>query len=174
VGKTLSTTSGTTTVKTADAEPKKVKILPPKISIKAKQQDKHDDFIISQVEKARNAFDKETLKPVLEQYISEQLKLNRKSWAYTLKPDEIVIKDPEIIVFAINNKAQEVEFNKNREDFTHYLRKLLNNEYITITSELKELENVIVKTIDPNEKFNNMVQENPVMLELKNTFNLEL
>lgn len=114
------------------------------------------------------------LKPVLDQYIAEQLKLNRKSWAYTLKPDEITIKDPEVIVFAINNKAQEVEFNKNREDFTNYLRKLLNNEYITIVSELKEMENVVVKTIDANEKFNNMVQENPVMLELKNTFNLEL
>ena len=170
----MNTKSGTTQVKTVDSEPKKVKILPPKISIKAKLTDKHEDFIISQIEKARTAFDKETLKPVLEQYIAEQLKLNRKSWAYTLKPDEIVIKESEMIVFAINNKAQEVEFNKNREDFTQYLRTLLNNEYITITSELKELENIIVKTIDPNEKFNNMVQENPVMLELKDRFNLEI
>jgi hypothetical protein len=114
------------------------------------------------------------LKPVLEKYIAEQLKQNRKSWAYTIKPDEVSVRETDLIVFAITNKAQEVEFNKNREDFTQYIRDLLNNQYITITSELKELETVIVKTIDPYEKFNNMVQENPVLQDLKNTFNLEL
>lgn len=151
-----------------------MKILPPKISIKAKHHEKKDEFIISQVERPRTEFSLETLKPVLEKYISEQLKLNRKSWAYTIKPEEAAIKDQELIVFAINNKAQEVEFNKNKEDFTQYIRDLLNNQYITITSELKEVESVVVKTIDPYEKFNNMVNENPVMQELKNTFNLEI
>jgi len=174
VGKTLQATSGTTQVKKADAEPQKIKILPPKISIKGKQNDKPDDYIISQVEKPRNLFDKEILKPVLEKYVLDQLKLNRKSWAYTIKPDEAIIKENELIVFAINNKAQEVEFNKNREDFTQYLRDQLNNQYISIVSELKEKEAVLIKTIDPFEKFNHMADENPVINELKNTFNLEL
>jgi hypothetical protein len=111
---------------------------------------------------------------VLEKYIADQLKLNKKSWAYTLKPDEVILKENDTIVFSINNSAQEVEFNKNREDFTQYLRDQLNNQYISIVAELREKETVVVKTIDPYEKFNNMVQENAAMLELKNTFNLEI
>lgn len=160
--------------KTEEQIQKKVVVLPPKISIKAKANDKAEDFIISQVEKPRDEFDKEKLLIIIDEYALAQQKLNKKSWAFTVKAGEPVIKGTDIIVFMLFNTTQEVEFNKNREEFTHHLRDKLNNQFVVIQTELKEKEEVITKTIDPMQKFDNMVKENPLLLELKKTFQLDL
>ncbi len=151
-----------------------MQVVGPKISIKAKVNEKSaDDHIISQIEKPHELFDKELLKKTLEVYIGEQVKLNRKSWAYTIKPDDAVIKE-DTVIFMIDNSPQEIEFNKNKEEFTQYLRDKLNNQFIAIQTEKREIEEMTAKTIDPVQKFENMVKENPVLLELKNTFHLDL
>jgi len=169
------------TVKTLIEKPKaeetvqkKVVVLPPKISIKSKVNDKSEDFIISQVEKPRDEFDKEKLLIIIDEYAISQQKLNKKSWAFTVKAGEPAIKANDTIVFIIFNTTQEVEFNKNREEFTQHLRDKLNNQFVVIQTELKEKEEVITKTINPMEKFDNMVKENPLLLELKKTFSLDL
>jgi hypothetical protein len=149
-------------------------ILPPKISIKAKVHGKQDDHIISQVEKPHDEFNHDILIPILEKYIVEQVRLNRKGWAYTVKPAESKIKEKDIIIFSIDNSAQQVEFNKNKEEFTQFLRDQLNNQFVTIQSEYKEKEETMMKTIDPLQKFDNMVKENPLLVDLKNTFKLDL
>jgi len=91
-----------------------------------------------------------------------------------VKAGEPAIKGNDIIVFIIFNTTQEVEFNKNREEFTHYLREKLDNQFVVIQTELKEKDEVVTKTIDPMQKFDNMVKENPLLLELKKTFHLDL
>ena len=100
--------------------------------------------------------------------------MNRRSWAFTVKAGEPTIKEGDTLVFTLFNKTQEVEFNKNKEEFTQYMRDKLNNQFIVIQSELKEKEETLIKTIDPLQKFDNMVKENPALLELKNTFKLDL
>lgn len=153
---------------------KKPVVLPPKISIKAKNTEKTDDYIISQIEKPHDEFDKEKLLVIIDEYAAAQQKLNKKSWAFTVKAGEPAIKGTDVIVFTLFNKTQEVEFNKNREEFTQHLRDKLNNQFVFIQTELKEKEELIAKTINPMEKFDNMVKENPLLLELKNTFQLDL
>jgi hypothetical protein len=160
--------------KTEETVQKKVVVLPPKISIKAKVNDKTDDFIISQVDKPHDEFDKEKLISIIDEYAAAQQKLNKKSWAFTVKAGEPTIKNNDVIVFIIFNTTQEVEFNKNREEFTQHLRDKLNNQFVVIQTELKEKEEVVTKTIDPMQKFDNMVKENPLLLELKKTFSLDL
>ncbi len=161
--------------KTTTTTQKKVNVVGPKISIKAKVHDKsQDDYIISQVEKPHDSFDKEKLIQIIEGYASEQEKLNRKSWAFTIKAGEPAIKQEDIIIFTLFNKTQEVEFNKNREEFTHYLRDKLNNQFVMIQTELKEKDDTVVKTIDPVQKFDNMVKENPLLIDLRNKFKLDL
>jgi hypothetical protein len=151
-----------------------VVVLPPKISIKAKVVDKNEDYIISQTEKPHDVFDQEKLLQVIDGYASSQQKINKKSWAFTVKAGEPAIKNGDTVVFTLFNTTQEVEFNKNKEEFTQYLRDRLNNQFVTIQTELKEKEELIVKTIDPMQKFDNMVKENPLLEVLKNTFQLDL
>lgn len=154
---------------------KKLAVLPAKISIKAKNQHKNnDDHIISQVEKPRDEFNTDQLMLIINQYAIEQEKLNRKSWAFTIKAGQPAIKHHDHVIFTLFNKTQEVEFNKNREEFTQFLRDQLNNQFIIIETELKEKEELIAKTIDPLQKFDNMVKENPLLIDLRNTFNLDL
>lgn len=153
---------------------KKVQVLPPKISIKAKAHEKSEDYIISQVEKPHEEFDKEKLIAIIEEYATSQIKLNRKSWAFTIKASEPTLKEHDVVVITLFNKTQEVEFNKNREEFTQYLRDKLNNQFVAIQTELKEKEETAAKTIDPNQKFENMLKENPLLKELREVFKLEL
>ncbi len=152
---------------------KKVMVLPPKISIKAKVQDKNDDYIISQVEKPHDGFDKEKLIEIIDFYAITQEKLNRKSWAFTVKAGEPAIKHSDTIVFTLFNSTQELEFNKNKEEFTMFLRDKLNNQFVAIQTELKEKEETLQKTIDPNQKIDNMIKENPLLIELMKTFKLD-
>lgn len=149
-------------------------VLPPKISIKAKVHDKNDDYIISQIDKPHEEFDKEKLLVVIDEYAVSQQKLNKKSWAFTVKAGEPAIKGGDTIVFTLFNTTQEVEFNKNKEEFTQHLRDKLNNQFVMIQTELKEKEEMITKTIDPLQKFDNMVKENPLLEELRKTFELDL
>lgn len=154
---------------------KKVAVMPAKISIKAKTHSKNnEEHIISQIEKPHDPFDDEKLLKVIETYAGEQEKLNRMSWAFTVKDGQPAIKHHDHVIFTLYNKTQEVEFNKNREEFTQFLRDQLNNQFIIIETELKEKEELVTKSIDPLQRFDNMVKENPLLIELRNTFNLDI
>lgn len=154
---------------------KKVVVMPAKISIKAKSHSKNnDEHIISQVEKPHDSFDEDKLHSIIDTYAGVQEKLNRMSWAFTVKAGQPTIKHLDHVIFTLFNKTQEVEFNKNREEFTQYLRDHLNNQFIIIETELKEKEEIIAKSIDPVQRFDNMVKENPLLNELRNTFNLDI
>lgn len=100
--------------------------------------------------------------------------MKKVSWAYTVSTSKISHLSQDEILFTLYNKTQEVEFNKNREELVQFLREKLDNEFITIDTEMQEVEESAPKAFDPEERYGNMVKENPLLQKLKEKFDLDL
>ena len=77
------------------------------------------------------------------------------------------------ITILLHNPIQETILGTFKSDLTGSLREKLKNSFITITSELREEENKKVIYTD-RERFNFLMEKNPMFRELKDRLNLDI
>lgn len=76
------------------------------------------------------------------------------------------------ITILLHNPIQETILGTFKGDLTVYLREKLKNSFITVTGELREEENKKVIYTD-RERFNFLMEKNPMLRELKDRFGLD-
>ncbi|MGZ3920339.1 MAG: DNA polymerase III subunit gamma/tau [Bacteroidia bacterium] len=81
--------------------------------------------------------------------------------------------DESVITLTINNETQRELLNNMKQDFLDELRKILQNNSITLQLEISKQESQ-AKAYKPADIFKSMVEKNPALLELKKRFDLEI
>ena len=69
---------------------------------------------------------------------------------------------------------QEEVLNENKSNIIGFLKKSLINNSIQLNIIIKELEKQEIKAYTPEDKFKEMAEKNPTLLEMKDQFGLEL
>ncbi len=78
------------------------------------------------------------------------------------------------IELVVDNKVQEEVFTEDKSNLLRQLKDDLQNDSIQIIITVKQLEEKEMKAYTPEDKFKKMAEQNPVILDLKNQFDLEL
>ena len=90
---------------------------------------------------------------------------------YQLLTQPFEIRNSQIVILLLST-VQEALLNNFKSDLTSYLRENLKNNTITISGELKETdEKQMLYT--PRDKFEYLVEKNPVLKELKERLGLD-
>ena len=91
-----------------------------------------------------------------------------------LKEKTPIISDDFVLELTLNNKVQEEVLNEEKSNILSYLKKSLINNSIQINIIMRELEKQEIKAYTPEDKFKEMAEKNPTLLEMKDQFGLEL
>ena len=91
-----------------------------------------------------------------------------------LKEKTPIISDDFVLELTLNNKVQEEVLNEEKSNILSYLKKSLINNSIQINIIIRELEKQEIKAYTPEDKFKEMAEKNPTLLEMKDQFGLEL
>ncbi|HXB41668.1 MAG TPA: DNA polymerase III subunit gamma/tau [Bacteroidia bacterium] len=90
-----------------------------------------------------------------------------------LRPEMINKLEGEIAVIEIENISQKEGFESYRQDFLDFIRKFTNNNVINFHFEEKKQDGV-KKAYSPIEKFEAMIEKNPLLKDLKSRLDMEL
>lgn len=102
-------------------------------------------------------------------------KLSGKHNLYSILSDkEPLLQANHQIELVVDNKVQEEVFTEDKSNLLRQLKDDLQNDSIQIIITVKQLEEQEMKAYTPEDKFKKMVEQNPVILDLKNQFDLEL
>lgn len=102
-------------------------------------------------------------------YIRKQGKVSFHTTLTTKKPR----LDGNVIHFTINNAVQEEDFNLHRAEILEFLRTNLKNFDLQLQWKLEEME-VEANLYTPTQKFNRLVEKNPDIQLLRQTFDLDI
>ena len=91
-----------------------------------------------------------------------------------LKEKTPIISDDFVLELTLNNKVQEEVLNEEKSNILGFLKKSLINNSIQLNIIIKELEKQEIKAYTPEDKFKEMAEKNPTLLEMKDQFGLEL
>ena len=91
-----------------------------------------------------------------------------------LKEKTPIISDDFVLEITLNNKVQEEVLNEEKSNILGFLKKSLINNSIQLNIIIKELEKQEIKAYTPEDKFKEMAEKNPILLEMKDQFGLEL
>ena len=94
--------------------------------------------------------------------------------ASILKEKTPIIIDDFVLELTLINKVQEEVLNENKSNIIGFLKKSLINNSIQLNIIIKELEKQEIKAYTPEDKFKEMAEKNPTLLEMKDQFGLEL
>jgi DNA polymerase-3 subunit gamma/tau len=90
-----------------------------------------------------------------------------------LRPEMINKLEGDIAVIEIENISQKEGFESYRQDFLDFIRKFTNNTMINFRFEEKKQDGV-KKAYSPIEKFEAMIEKNPLLKDLKSRLDMEL
>ena len=79
-----------------------------------------------------------------------------------------------VLKLSLNNKVQEEVFNEEKSNILDFLKTNLINNSIQFNIVIKEFEKQEIKAYSPEDKFKEMAEKNPIILEMKDQFDLEL
>jgi DNA polymerase III subunit gamma/tau len=115
----------------------------------------------------------ETIKQAIHQYAGELLKLGNKMLHVTLTTCGIELLNDKEIVLTLTNEVENERLLSIKQEFLDEIRKTIQNNTVTLSVKLSEAE-VVVKAFKPSDKFKQMAEKYPALLELKKRFDLEI
>ena len=114
----------------------------------------------------------EDVKTVIASYALSKQQSGAKQLAVTLSTAQIILTN-KTITLQINNESQKENLMAIKQEFLDELRKLLQNNLITLEVETTAAE-AQGKAYKPVDIFKSMAEKNPALLELKKRFDLEI
>jgi DNA polymerase-3 subunit gamma/tau len=121
-----------------------------------------------------------------EQYHLDHVKMYWKQYAYKLKENGMetfynalikrdpILQGPEHIELVVDNIVQRDYIQTHLMEFIDFMRKQLNNYFISIQIVVSEQAEEEVKYLNGKDKFNAMARKNPNLHTLKTRFNLDI
>ena len=91
-----------------------------------------------------------------------------------MKEKTPIIRNGFVLKLSLNNKVQEEVFNEEKSNILDFLKTNLINNSIQFNIVIKEFEKQEIKAYSPEDKFKEMAEKNPIILEMKDQFDLEL
>ena len=142
-------------------------------SLKLKKQAKQEkDLIESEKKKSSDNFNLDSLKDKIKKYSKKINDLGKKSLSSLLEMNEPIL-DENSITFTLPSKVSLSEFEKEREAFTIFLQKKLNNYNIKVLSKVEEKKNGDYFS-SPSEKLTKLIEINPLVGKFKEDLKLDL
>ncbi|MDI9339469.1 MAG: hypothetical protein QM534_02770 [Sediminibacterium sp.] len=131
-----------------------------------------------QQEKAENSYQNipfgiNELKNAIAKYAADQLQLGNRMLHVTLTTCGIDLQNESELILTIINEAQNEKLQTVKQDFLDEIRKTIQNNTLTLTVKLSEAE-ATVKAFKPSDKFKQLAEKYPALLELKKRFDLEI
>ena len=114
----------------------------------------------------------EDVKTVIASYAASKQQSGARQLAVTLSTAQIILTN-KTITLQINNESQKENLMAIKQEFLDELRKLLQNNLITLEVETTVAE-AQGKAYKPVDIFKSMAEKNPALLELKKRFDLEI
>ena len=178
----------TTTFLSAEIKKEEPKVLKSVVSLKERPTRKRTISIdLNNLNKEEEQTEKEAKEERIETpFTREDLEASWKNYATKiglegkhnlssiLKEKIPTIRNGFVLELSLNNKVQEEVFEEEKSNILGFLKKSLINNSIQFNIIIKELEKQEIKAYTPEEKFKEMVEKNPILLEMKDQFGLEL
>lgn len=108
----------------------------------------------------------------LKQFAEEKGKSGSKQLYATLTSSKISLIDKTILI-ELNNEAQREMLTSIKQDMLDEFRVLLKNKQTQLEIKVSEIQGE-VKAYKPSDKFKQMAEKNPALLELKKRFDLDI
>ena len=99
---------------------------------------------------------------------------NKMAVTALMRPEMINKLENDIAVIEIENISQKEGFESYRQDFLDFIRKFSNNNTINFRFEERSQEGAAKKAYSPIEKFEVMIEKNPLLKDLKSRLDMEL
>ena len=142
-------------------------------SLKLKKQAREEkDLIESEKKKSSDIFNLNSLKDKIKKYSKKINDLGKKSLSSLLEMNEPTLEENSI-TFTLPSKISLIEFEKEREAFTIFLQKELNNYNIKVLSKIEEKKNGDYFS-SPTEKLTKLIEINPLVGKFKEDLKLDL
>jgi hypothetical protein len=118
-------------------------------------------------------FTLEDIKIAINKYAAEQFQLGNKFLHSTLTTSKIDLIGETEISLTLINASQAEKLQTVKQDFLDEIRKIIQNNTVTLGIKLSEAQ-VTVKAFKPSDKFKQLAEKYPALLELKKRFDLEI
>ena len=142
-------------------------------SLKLKKQAREEkDLIESEKKKSSDIFNLNALKDKIKKYSKKINDMGKKSLSSLLEMNEPTLEENSI-TFTLPSKISLIEFEKEREAFTIFLQKELNNYNIKVLSRIEEKKNGDYFS-SPTEKLTKLIEINPLVGKFKEDLKLDL
>ncbi len=142
-------------------------------SLKLKKQAREEkDLIESEKKKSSDIFNLNSLRDKIKKYSKKINDLGKKSLSSLLEMNEPTLEENSI-TFRLPSKISLIEFEKEREAFTIFLQKELNNYNIKVLSKIEEKKNGEYFS-SPTEKLTKLIEINPLVGKFKEDLKLDL
>ena len=142
-------------------------------SLKLKKQAREEkDLIESEKKKSSDIFNLNSLRDKIKKYSKKINDLGKKSLSSLLEMNEPTLEENSI-TFTLPSKISLIEFEKEREAFTIFLQKELNNYNIKVLSKVEEKKNGHYFS-SPTEKLTKLIEINPLVGKFKEDLKLDL
>lgn len=128
----------------------------------------------AQKERIETPFTQEDLEANWKNYATKIGLEGKHNLSSILKEKNPTISDGFVLELILNNKVQEEVFNEEKSNILGFLKKSLINNSIQLNIKIKELEKQEIKAYTPEDKFKEMSIKNPVLLKMKDQFDLEI
>lgn len=119
-------------------------------------------------------FSMKELEPVWNEYANQLQKQGRMTVSAALTKRKPELRDNFALVFAVDSAAAEKDLNDQKADLLSFLRKKLSNYKLSLSIVIATGDAADSKPYTPSEKFKKLAEKNPMMLELKKRFDLEI
>ena len=142
-------------------------------SLKLKKQAREEkELIESEKKKSSDIFNMNSLRDKIKKYSKKINDLGKKSLSSLLEMNEPTLEENSI-TFTLPSKISLIEFEKEREAFTIFLQKELNNYNIKVLSKIEEKKNGDYFS-SPTEKLTKLIEINPLVGKFKEDLKLDL
>ena len=142
-------------------------------SLKLKKQAREEkDLIESEKKKSSDIFNLNSLRDKIKKYSKKINDLGKKSLSSLLEMNEPTLEENSI-TFTLPSKISLSEFEKEKEAFTIFLQKELNNYNIKVLSRIEEKKNRDYFS-SPTEKLTKLIEINPLVGKFKEDLKLDL
>jgi DNA polymerase-3 subunit gamma/tau len=136
------------------------------------QNDDKNETTIEQIVEQDEPFDFEKITQAIKSFAEEKNKNGLKQLYATLTSSKISLNDSTIII-ELSNEVQKEMLSSIKQDMLDSLRLNLKNKTIQLEL-LVSVNETEVKAYKPADKFKQMVEKNPLLLELKKRLDLEI
>lgn len=118
-------------------------------------------------------FNQHNLHEKINEYV-KTIPAHKEAWANTLLNYMPELKEEFTVSFIFNSDIQQDLLEKNKEGFIQFLKQHLKNDFIKFESEVVIVKKEILKTINPSERLEKMIEVNPKLAEFMNKLKLDL